>query len=151
MTVTDRPREAFRSSFLPVFAIVFAAATAAFLASALYRHGLAGFGSRLWLAVALTAGICLALTLFAVALFPVYVGPAGLRAYTFWGNYRTVPWADAATVGRFNLLGLRYLTVTPPAGGRLYVPLFLSDMAGFRAKVREFAGAAHPVAAALGG
>lgn len=151
MANDDQSREAFRSSFLPLFAVFFVAATLAFLAAVYCRHGLAGFGPRLPLAAALMAGACLGVSLFAVALFPVYVGAAGLRSYTFWGNYRTVAWPDATSLGRFNLLGLRYLTVTPTTGGRVYVPLFLSDMPGFRERVCKYACETHPVAQALGG
>jgi hypothetical protein len=90
------------------------------------------------------------LVLAMVAYFKVYAGPDGLRAPTLWGNYRQVAWADVRRVRPFNFLGLRYLRVgTAGPGGTLWLPVFLSDLARFRAAVRRHAGPENPLAVAL--
>jgi hypothetical protein len=90
------------------------------------------------------------LILVVVAVFRVFVGPVGLRGYTFWGNYRTLPWDEIDSVRPINLLGLRFLRVRGVGGGLpVWLPLFLADMPRFRTAVRDLAGDDHVLTRAL--
>ncbi len=98
------------------------------------------------IATAVVAGL-----LFAVAIifWPVYVLSDGIRTYNYWGMYRTVPWTEFTVVERANIFGLRYLRFASIDGTRLYIPLWLADMPGFAAIVRDRAGDVHPLVFAL--
>jgi hypothetical protein len=79
-------------------------------------------------------------------LMKVYVSPAGIRCYTIWCVYRLVPWPDMQRVRATNFLGLRYLRVWAAEQRRpVWVPLFLSDMLGFRKAVQACAGSENVV------
>lgn len=91
-------------------------------------------------------GLAIAVILF----FPVYVSPAGLRCYNFWGVYGPARWDDIQSATRINLVGFRYLRVV--SRGRntpLWVPLFLAKKREFAEQVREFAGEENAVSRAL--
>ena len=82
----------------------------------------------------------------AVACFPVYVRPDGLRSYNFFGLYRTLRWNDIADIQQESLLVLRYLVVTSESGWRqVWVPLYLSDMPGFAHRRRSRVESGHPL------
>jgi hypothetical protein len=85
-----------------------------------------------------------------VALYKVQVGADGLRAFTFWGRYRKVPWGDVLSARPVNFLGMRSIRApTAGPGAPLWIPLFLRDLDGFCALVRRHAGPEHPLARAL--
>ena len=84
----------------------------------------------------------------AIACFPVYLRPDGVRGYDFYGLYRTLRWAEIVRVRRVSVLGSPYLVATD--GSReVWVPLYLPDMARFARAVRACAGDGHPLAVAL--
>lgn len=88
----------------------------------------------------------------AVLLFPVYVSKEGLRSYTLWGDYRTIPWDRIDTIRPINFLGLRYLRAgTHGAGAPVWVPLWLSDKRGFGEEITRLAGPEHPLVKAWKG
>jgi hypothetical protein len=146
----EPPMEQFRSAFLPTCATTVIAGSAGALAAILIRHW--PDVNLIALAVGLAFGAVAGavFTYVAVIWFPVYIGPSGIRSYNVWGLYRTVPWADVTGTGRLNILGLRYISLKAAGRGPIYVPLFLSGMDAFRARVLGYAGPFHPVASALG-
>jgi hypothetical protein len=61
---------------------------------------------------------------------------SGLSATDAWGRPRFATWASIESARRVNLGGLRYAVLTTNDGKpRLWVPLFLTDQAGFEARV----------------
>jgi hypothetical protein len=106
----------------------------------------AGVGARFaWLAPAVFVGIVVG-----AVLYRVYVLEDGLRGYTAWGTYRTLRWPEINDVRPLNVLGMRFLLVRSVGGGSaIWVPLFLAEMSGFRAAVRESAGEDHLLSRAL--
>lgn len=147
----DEPNEDYRFAFIPVAAFVLIAGGACGLIAIFGLEGLQFDPNAL--ACGAVAGTIpgLGLVALAVICFPVRIGPKAIRSYNFWGVYSTVAWADITSVGRFNLLGLRFVTIQHPAGARLYVPLFLADFPRFRARVLEWAGPENVFAQALQG
>jgi hypothetical protein len=72
--------------------------------------------------------------------FPVEVLPDGLRSYTAWGRYHTLPWAAITRCNEISILGLRYLRVSPGGTGpTLWVPTWLADFPAFRLAAAEHA------------
>jgi hypothetical protein len=149
----QQQRLAFRSAVLPCVWIAVATVvlgTALGFTAVLLRDGPAVNwtvgGERLaWLAPAVFVAIVLG-----TLAYRVYVLEDGLRGYTGWGTYRTFRWPEINRVRPINLLGLRFLRVLSVQGGpALWVPLFLADMPGFRAAVRESTGEVHPLSRAL--
>jgi hypothetical protein len=141
-------RRVFRSSF-PVlwrWATIFCG----ILSLCLYVVALiSGFRLPLGLtaAFALFLGVIFAA---AVVCFPVFVSPEGVRCYNYFGFYKTVPWDAMTGFRRENIFGLRYLAVDSSSGWfAIYIPLYLSDMAGFAQAVREFGGEGHPLLKAV--
>jgi hypothetical protein len=91
--------------------------------------------------IALGLGAIFAL---AVVGFPVYVSADGIRCYNFYGIYHTVSWANMQRLQIRSLFGLRYLVIDASgSGSEIWLPLYLSDMPGFVASVREYAGEQH--------
>lgn len=88
----------------------------------------------------------------AVVSFPIYVLPHGIRCYNYYGFYSTVRWDSISRIRQRSVFGLRYLVVRSPSSwSEIYIPLYLSDMQGFIAAVRERAGENHPLVTALQG
>jgi hypothetical protein len=100
-----------------------------------------------------TFGVALALGLLfavAVACFPVYLRPDGIRCYTFCGIYRTLRWEEMARVRVESVVGLRYLVASSQSGWReIWIPLYLSDMPKFIRAVRGCIGDEHALVQAL--
>jgi hypothetical protein len=139
----DQTPKVYYSSFLRTSAAAQVVGLGPLVAGILAAYGRAVDPTGLFAAV-LGGGVTgLVLTTVAVRFYPVYVGPSGVRSYTTWGLYRTVPWSEIESVRRFNLPGLRYLIVGK--GGGVYLPLFLTEMEGFREQVRLYAGASNPL------
>lgn len=95
-----------------------------------------------------------------VYLSPVRIGADGVRGSDYWGRSSTIAWRDIATVekynqridaGRYPFLAttLRYLIVTAVSGSRIYIPLFLSDLPRFHARVVDLAGPKNPLSQML--
>ena len=81
------------------------------------------------------------------ALFPVYVGPAGLRATDGIGRYHDVRWEEIEGVSSIcGFLWVRHGRL----GKALTVPKFLEDARGFREAVAQHAPEGNPLRAALG-
>lgn len=94
---------------------------------------------------ALLAGIW-TFSLVVCRLFPLYVGPDGLRSYNGVGIHYDVPWAAMRSVGK----APGYLLVRHGRwGSALCVPVFLSDQAGFAEYVRAHAPEDNPLRRAL--
>lgn len=153
----SRLQETYRSAFLPVLAViagfgiplgVVGVLVGWFLAFA--QHG-AGYLNPIGLVFALGGAIGFSVigTVVVVFCFPVYLGREGVRCCGFWGTYHTVHWDEIRMIRRLNFLGLRYLVVHRPGGGKVYVPLFLDNLPGFLEDARIFAGDDNPLVRAL--
>jgi hypothetical protein len=149
----EKPTEAYYMAFLPTFAFIMGYAL---LVGAAFVAVLVLGGHQLTVVAILcgcASGLVVAtvLTLVAIACYPVYLGPAGIRSFNFWGMYTTAAWHEVASTRRLNFSGLRFLIVQTTGGARLWVPLFLSRQVLFRDTVRLNAGADNPLTRALDG
>lgn len=143
----ESPPPRFRSSFAPLWRLagLISGATAGFAFAAGWL-----FGKNV--PVPSTLGLSLGLgAVFAAAMMasPVSVLPGGLRGYTYWARFHTVPWAEMGAMERRRLMGLWYLTIEWPGGDPIWLPLYLSDTPGFIQAVRERAGDGHPLVGML--
>ncbi|MBI1916123.1 MAG: hypothetical protein HYS12_15525 [Planctomycetes bacterium] len=150
----DQPVLSFRSSFWVVWRSTTYVLGAWALVVSVWAY-LSGWEIHLAITVgslagSLTAGLLLAL---AVVYLRVYVTADGIRCYDASGVfYHFAPWPTIERVRPLNVLGLRYLMVQSSATRReLCVPLFLTDMPGFRAAIADRAGPDHPLTEALQG
>jgi len=87
---------------------------------------------------------------FATKLLTVRLSPPQIRCYNFWGVYRSVAWTDIERAHPSKFLGMPYVRVW--SRGRrtpMWVPLFLTDMQGFRAMVLHQAGSDNPLSRCL--
>ncbi|GAB5403918.1 MAG: hypothetical protein Aurels2KO_21490 [Aureliella sp.] len=143
----------FRSSFLRTYLSVLLTSLAVAAGSLLFRGGLEADWRGFFVGPAVAIAVAIFfLTLAAVAYFRVYVSVEGLRCYTAMGIYRTIPWSEADSIRPYHLAGLRYLRVGASSSGReVWLPLFLTDMQGFRKAVWGFAGEEHCLSQALKG
>lgn len=144
-------RLSFQSSFLFVF--VYSLVIASIVAV-----GLVWYNGGKWNATAFLYGLAIGTvflffwTFLFISIYPVYLSEEGIRCYNSWGVYRTFDWSEISFVKSINILGFRYLRIGSVEGGsKLWVPMFLEDMAGFREAVRDFAGTEHVLTKALGG
>ena len=99
------------------------------------------------------AGIALTVLLLSLSLvvrrLPVKVELAGLRCRDTMGQKRFVAWPDIASVRPIRLFGLPYVALRVSGHPRqLMLPLWLADMAAFRAAVRMRAGEEHALCSA---
>lgn len=102
------------------------------------------------------AGILLCLAVVAVVLLlPIgvavrvsrwHVDPDGIGGRNNYLIYHRLDWADVESVEAWLIPGYRYLQVN--GGGRrwaFWLPLFLTDMPGFRSAVRQYAPPDNPL------
>ena len=99
------------------------------------------------------AGIALTVLLLSLSLvvrrLPVRMKPAGLYCRDTMGQKRFVAWQEISSVRPMRLFGLPYLALRVSWHPRLLMlPLWLADMAGFRAAVRLRAGNEHALCSA---
>ena len=74
------------------------------------------------------------------------VDAAGIGGRDNWNVYRRIAWGEIRSVSRLPLPGYPFVWVNATDRRRaMWVPLFLSDMAGFRAAVAHYAGADNPL------
>jgi hypothetical protein len=75
-----------------------------------------------------------------------HVGPHGVGGHNNWLVYHHLDWSEIDSVEPWLIPGYRYLQVN---GDRqrwaFWLPLFLTDMAGFRAAVARYAPPGHPL------
>ena len=94
---------------------------------------------------------CLALSVPVALAFAdlsrVVISPQGLRAPDYAGRQYLVEWSHIINVRPTTVLGLKYLRIYLRDGGPvLWLPLFLTDMPGFRAALIQHATAGTPLA-----
>jgi hypothetical protein len=76
----------------------------------------------------------------------IVISPQGLRAPDYAGRRYLVEWSKIMFVRPTKVLGLKYLRVFSRDGGPvLWLPLFLTDMPGFRAALIRHATAGTPL------
>ena len=141
-------RQAFRSSFFVLWrwTTIFCGLLGALIYGAAWLDG-NPVSLPPTMAFAVGMGLFFAL---GVACFPVYVVEEGVRCYNYWGLYSTVRWDAAIRIRRANLFGLRYAVVSSPSNWtEIWIPLYLSDMNGFIAAIREHVPDDHPLILAL--
>lgn len=74
------------------------------------------------------------------------VDAAGIGGRDNWSVYRRVGWDEMRSVSRLPLPGYPFVWVnTANRRWSIWVPLFLSDMAGFRAAVARYASPDNPL------
>jgi hypothetical protein len=148
----DQPVASFRSAFFPVWRVTTT------LASAEAAGVLAVFGIVLGIPVhvpqILVTAVCAIVTggLLAapIAYYRVYVTSEGIKGFDFFCFYHLARWESIQEARPFNLLGLRYLRVFSTDASRpLWVPLFLSDMSGFRETLSRHAEPNNPLLESL--
>jgi len=103
----------------------------------------------LFIATPIVLSFQAALLLATIRLFPVKIGPEGIRSYTAYGNYQTIIWQDFKHLKPFSILGLRYISIKNTRSKSIHIPLFLSGMNRFLEDVRTLAGAEHMLVQAL--
>jgi hypothetical protein len=82
--------------------------------------------------------------------FKVRVHELGIQAYDAYGRRAAVSWSQVLEVSEVPLLNLGYLRLrTTGAERTVWLPLFLSDRAGFDRLVVQLAGSWHPLSRAL--
>ena len=148
----DQPVATFRSAFFPVWRVTTT------LASAEVAGVLAVFGLVLGIPVQVpqifvtaacaivTGGLLAGL----IAYYRVYVTSEGIKGFDFFCFYHLARWESVKEARPINLLGLRYLRVFSTDASRpLWVPLFLSDMSGFRETVCRHAEPNNPLLKSL--
>jgi hypothetical protein len=144
----DNQRLVFRSSFWKVWrcTTIFCSAIGAII----YGLGvLSGFPPAPFPTAERSLGLAI-LFAIAIALFPVYVSPDGLKCYNFWGIYCFAPWPSIIETKPGNVFGLKYLRVRSSSfSSEMWVPLYLSRMSDFVVAVRESAGESNPLVVAL--
>lgn len=80
------------------------------------------------------------------ALFPLRVGPAGLKCYNMIGMYRLARWSEIQAAEVRNVSGVPYIFVTTMGKkDPMTVPVWLKDFTGFAASVKEYAGESNPL------
>ena len=85
-----------------------------------------------------------------IELFPIIVNANELRGTNTWGKTARVKWTQIIRVKRTHFFTLPYLKIsTPQKKNAILLPLFLSDMNGFRAAVARFAAPENPLRVAL--
>jgi hypothetical protein len=85
-----------------------------------------------------------------VRCYPITLTAEGLRGYDAYGFCRLARWEAITGVRPVRFLGLRYLRVYSADTPRpRWLPLFLSDLAGFAAEAKRLAGPDHPLVRAL--
>jgi hypothetical protein len=146
------PVAIFRTAFFPVWRVT----TTLSSAGAAGLLALFGFVSDipvhvpqilLTAACAILTGVLLAA---AIAYYRVYVTPEGINCYDFFCFYHFARWDSIEEARPINLLGLKYLRVFSTDTSRpLWVPLFLSDMSGFRETIARHAEPNNPLLQSL--
>ena len=147
------PAEKYRTNLLPMALLMIGACacagTAAFVLVAAINHSPVEWGVLLGLIAAMIpAGFVFGA--LAVAFYPVYVSPAGLRSCGVLGLYDEAAWGEIVSADRVRVLGLPYLSVRTAAGRSVRLPLFLSEWGRFKESVTAQAGAESPLSKALG-
>lgn len=105
------------------------------------------------LLVAISGGAflaCVAFTYGGSKLFPVHLGPSGIKCYNRMGLYRVARWSEIEAAEVDYIQGIPYIFVTT-AGKKdpLTVPIWLSDFPGFSVAVKEYAGENNPLSRLL--
>ena len=142
----------FKISFVPLFTLIGSASTLGTIVGLIVRFG--HYANPLALGFSLVACPLLSL-LLAMAMAEttrVVVTPRGLWAPDYAGRRHMVEWSNIASVRPVTILSMKFLRLLPRASGRVpWLPLFLADMAGFKASVFQHAGAGNPLVAYLRG
>jgi hypothetical protein len=96
--------------------------------------------------LAVAAVLVLVPILWAVATSRWHVGATGVGGRDNWHVYRRVAWRDVASVTLMPIRGYRFVWVNARTRRKAFwLPLFLTDMAGFRAAVARHADPANPL------
>jgi hypothetical protein len=148
----DQPVATFRSAFFPVWRATTTLASAV-AAGELALLGFV-FGFPVHVPQIVVTAACAIVTggLLAapIAHYGVYVTGEGIKCFDFFCAYHLARWGSVQEVRPINLFGLRYLRVFSTDASRpLWVPLFLSDMSGFRETVSRHAEPDNPLLASL--
>ena len=148
----DQPVATFRSAFFPVWRVTttWASAVAAgVLALFGFVLGIQVHVPQIFVTAAcaiMTGGLLAA----AIAYYGVYVTREGIKCFDFFCVYHLARWESVQEARPINLLGLRYLRVFSTDASRpLWLPLFLSDMSGFRDTVSRHAEPNNPLLESL--
>ncbi|HVF09797.1 MAG TPA: hypothetical protein VNA16_03295 [Abditibacteriaceae bacterium] len=85
-------------------------------------------------------------TAIVVNIFKTVVTAEGIRGHSFWGKPVKLSWKEIATVKRTHFIGLKYLKLSSQTKKNvMWLPLFLSNKSGFKAAIKEYAGAQNPL------
>lgn len=85
-------------------------------------------------------------------LFPVKIGPAGIRAYASFAHFKIIAWDDIATIRVVSIYGIHYFYIADSgAQSKITIPAELARRPEFRLGVEKFAGPSHPLVEALVG
>jgi len=103
--------------------------------------------------IAIAAGAAYALLMgllwLAIRAFPVHVHRGGIRSYNAAGIYTNMPWSEMSAVRTVDYIGLRYYEIASLYGGKILLPLFLEEKAGFAARVERLTSFNHVLVRAL--
>ena len=149
-SAVDKP-QTFRPSFAVILGLllVLGALSAAVMTRILQESGAVGPSVwsltflRILLIIYLWAMVC---TVFVVWTFSVRVGVEGIHGRTFWGQARSLKWADVITVRRIGPWPFRFLRLFSKDGGApLWMPLFVKRRKRLQDRIVMHTAAGHPL------
>jgi hypothetical protein len=144
---TPRPLT-FRISWLRPWLLAVALIAGVLLPVALLGAGAGQAGA--WVAGALGLVVCAAVVLvpivIATATSAWHVDADGIGGRDNWHVYRRVDWAEIDSVSPMPIPGYRFVWVNSRSRRHAFwLPLFLTDMEGFRAAIARYAPADNPL------
>jgi hypothetical protein len=147
-TVRHHPALTFRISWVRPWLLAVALMAAALLVIASLRAAAGESGA--WVGCALVLAICSAAALvpimIVVATHRWRVDADGIGGRDNWHVYRRVGWAEIASVSPRPIPGYRFVWVNSRSRRRAFwLPLFLTDMEGFRNAVARHAPPDNPL------
>ena len=85
-------------------------------------------------------------------LFPVKIGPAGIRSYAAFGRQRTIAWSDIASARLISIYGIPHVTISRSCGNFDFaIPAEVAIRKDFRAQVEALAGHSNAVTECING
>lgn len=129
-----------------LFAVALLVALAAVGAAVSAARGELAAASGILLLPAIAAPALLLVIALTIGTTRWHIGPGGVGGRNNWHVYRWLDWSEIESVEPWLIPGYRYLQVN--GGGRrwaFWLPLFLTDMPGFRSAVARYAPEGNPL------
>jgi hypothetical protein len=134
---------------MPIFRFFLFCFAGTFIANVVMRPNINYISQLIFFAYPIILGLTAVSVWLSIKLFPVYLSVDGIRSYTAWATYRTLPWSDCKEFKVFKKIGLPYLSIRNSRSQGIHVALYLTNMKQFCEDVRTLAGADHPLVKVL--